>query len=60
MNKTRKPFARAAAVLLSLALLIGVLPSIPLQTAAAEGNLTVGVMNDLHYFPQSLMGQCLY
>lgn len=56
MNKTRKLFARAAAVLLSLALLIGVLPSIPLQTAAAEGNLTVGVMNDLHYFPQSLMG----
>ena len=56
MNKTRKLFARAAAVLLSLALLIGILPSIPLQTAAAEGNLTVGVMNDLHYFPQSLMG----
>ena len=56
MNKTRKLFARAAAVLLSLAFLIGVLPSIPLQTAAAEGNLTVGVMNDLHYFPQSLMG----
>ena len=56
MKHHRKPFARAAALVLTLAMLLAVLPAMPLQTAAAEGNLTVGVINDLHYFPRSLMG----
>lgn len=53
----KKMCSKALAVLICLALLICALPTSILGAfAVTGGELTVGVISDLHYYPRSLMG----
>ncbi len=56
MKKLKKLSAKLAALIISLALLLSFVPTALLHSVAASGELTVGVMNDLHYYPRALMG----
>lgn len=56
MKKTKQKAAKLASLVLTLALLFTFVPSTLVHSVAASGEVTVGVMNDLHYFPKSLMG----
>lgn len=57
MKRLKSSLAKLSALLLAVALILSFVPSTLLRTVAADsGELTIGVMNDLHYFPQSLMG----
>lgn len=56
MKKFKRTAAKTAALVLTLALMLTLVPATLVHSVAASGEVTVGVMNDLHYFPQSLMG----
>ncbi len=56
MHNLKKWSAKLAALVLSLALLLSFVPTTLMHSVAASGELTIGVMNDLHYFPRKLMG----
>ena len=56
MKNLKRTVTKSAAFLLTLALLFAFVPSTLVRSVASSGEVTVGVMNDLHYFPQSLMG----
>ena len=56
MKNLKRTVTKSAAFLLTLALLFALVPSTLVRSVASSGEVTVGVMNDLHYFPQSLMG----
>lgn len=57
MGKFKKRFAGFFAVLITAALLLTVVPSAVIRSVAVGNEqLTFGVMSDLHYYPQSLMG----
>lgn len=56
MNKAKRIAAKLAAFVLTFALLLTFVPSALVRSVAASGEITVGVMNDLHYYPRSLMG----
>lgn len=57
MKTFKKRAAKAFALLLSAIMLLTFVPTTLVRSLAADsGKLTVGVMNDLHYYPRSLMG----
>lgn len=56
MRNLKRTAAKLAALVLTLALLFTFVPSTLVHSVAASGEITVGVINDLHYFPESLMG----
>ncbi|MGN0572173.1 MAG: metallophosphoesterase family protein, partial [Candidatus Fimenecus sp.] len=56
MKKMKRTAAKLAAFVLTFALLFTLVPSTLVRSVAASGEVTVGVMNDLHYYPRSLMG----
>ena len=56
MKNLKRTVTKSAAFLLTLALVFALVPSTLVRSVASSGEVTVGVMNDLHYFPSSLMG----
>lgn len=59
MKKMKRTAAKLASLVLTLALLFTFVPSTLVHSVASSGEVTIGVMNDLHYFPRSLMGSDL-
>lgn len=56
MKKWKQAALKWVAFSVSLLLLLSLVPTSLLHTAAADEKLTIGVMNDLHYFAPALMG----
>lgn len=50
---------KSLALILSAILVFSVIPTAVLAADAENGNLTFGVMSDLHYYPRSLMGSSI-
>lgn len=58
MSRKKTSRQKFWSVLLALTLLLALVPPAVLDAAAAEGSeLTFGVVNDLHYYPTTLMGE---
>ena len=57
MGKFKKKMASFGALLLAFSLLLAVVPSAVIRSVAVGNDqLTFGVISDLHYYPESLMG----
>ena len=57
MKKAKKSTAKILALALILTMLVTLVPSAVIKSAAANASeLSFGVISDLHYFPESLMG----
>lgn len=57
MRRTKSITAKILALALILTMLVALVPSAVIKSAAADaGELSIGVLSDLHYFPETLMG----